>query len=116
MWTEQIKGITVRPLRADADQHVLVALIGGVEVGVARLVRNGAEAELTVVVADGWQRRGVGIVLADRLAADARAAGLTVSQTVARRGARPLELVVDTVQRWQRTKPSQVPKTLAGES
>ena len=62
--------------RVDADHHVLVALVDGVEVGIARLVRTGAEAEVAVTVADEWQQRGVGAVLADRLAADARAAGV----------------------------------------
>jgi GNAT superfamily N-acetyltransferase len=79
VWTEQIKGITVRPLRIDAGQHVLVALVGGVEVGVAHLERDGARAEITVAVADGWRHRGIGTVLADRLAADARAAGIAVA-------------------------------------
>ena len=35
-----------------------------------------AEAEVAFAVADDWQRRGVGTVLAERLAADARAAGI----------------------------------------
>jgi GNAT superfamily N-acetyltransferase len=62
--------------RVDGDHHVLVAVIDNVPVGIARLVRDGAEAEVAVTVADEWQQRGVGSVLADRLAADARAAGI----------------------------------------
>jgi GNAT superfamily N-acetyltransferase len=60
----------------DDRRHVLVALVDGVPVGIARLVRDGSEAEVAVAVGDRWQRRGVGSVLADRLAADARAAGI----------------------------------------
>ena len=62
--------------RVDGDHHVLVALVAGEPVGIARLVRDGTEAEVAIAVADEWQRRGVGTFLADRLAADARAAGI----------------------------------------
>ena len=62
--------------RVDADHHVLVALIGKSPIGIARLVRNGADADVAFAVADEWQHRGVGKALADRLAADARAAGI----------------------------------------
>ena len=55
---------------------MLVAWLNGEPVGIARLVRDGAEAEVAVAVGDDWQHRGVGGVLADRLAADARAAGI----------------------------------------
>ena len=55
---------------------MLVAVVDGEPVGIARLVRDGAEAEVAIAVADEWQRRGVGTFLADRLAADARAAGI----------------------------------------
>jgi GNAT superfamily N-acetyltransferase len=60
----------------DERHHVLVAWAEGEPVGIARLVREGAEAEVAVAVGDDWQHRGVGSVLADRLAADARAAGI----------------------------------------
>ena len=60
----------------DERHHVLVALVGGQPVGIARLVRDGAEAEVAVAVGDEWQHRGIGSVLADRLASDARAAGI----------------------------------------
>jgi GNAT superfamily N-acetyltransferase len=60
----------------DERHHVLVAWADGEPVGIARLVRDGAEAEVAVAVGDDWQRRGVGTVLADRLSADARAAGI----------------------------------------
>ncbi len=62
--------------RVDGDHHVLVAVVAGEPVGIARLVRDGAEAEVAIAVADEWQHRGVGTFLADRLAADARAAGI----------------------------------------
>lgn len=62
--------------RVDADHHVLVAWHGGTPVGIARLARDGECAEVAFAVADAWQGRGVGSVLAERLAADARAAGI----------------------------------------
>lgn len=60
----------------DADHHVLVALVNGRPIGIARLVRDGADADVAFAVVDEWQHRGVGTILADRLAADARAAGI----------------------------------------
>jgi GNAT superfamily N-acetyltransferase len=51
----------------------------GALVGVARYVRAPAEparADVSCMVLDPWQHRGVGSVLADRLAARARAAGI----------------------------------------
>lgn len=51
----------------------------GTIVGVARYVCDPdaqADAHVTYVVADGWQHRGVGTALIDRLAAHARAAGV----------------------------------------
>jgi RimJ/RimL family protein N-acetyltransferase len=62
--------------RVDGDHHVLVAYDGREPVGIARLVRDGREAEVAFAVADDWQGKGVGTLLADRLAADARAAGI----------------------------------------
>lgn len=62
--------------RVDGEHHVLVAVVDGEPVGIGRLVRDGAEAEVAIAVADEWQHRGVGTFLADRLAADARAAGI----------------------------------------
>jgi ribosomal protein S18 acetylase RimI-like enzyme len=62
--------------RVDGTHHVLVAWSGGEPVGVGRLVRAGSCAEVAFAVADAWQSRGVGRLLADRLAADARAAGI----------------------------------------
>jgi GNAT superfamily N-acetyltransferase len=62
--------------RVDGDHHVLVAWLAGLPVGIARLVRDGSAADVAVAVADEWQRRGVGTVLMERLAADARAAGI----------------------------------------
>jgi len=62
--------------RVDATHHVLVAYIGHEPVGIARLVRDGNVAEVAYAVIDEWQGKGVGTVLVDRLAADARAAGI----------------------------------------
>jgi ribosomal protein S18 acetylase RimI-like enzyme len=65
--------------RVDRDHHVLVGYVDGdaEPAGIARLVRSGASAEIAFAVADAHQGRGVGSVLADELAADARAAGIT---------------------------------------
>ena len=62
--------------RVDATHHVLVAYIDREPVGIARLVRDGDVAEVAYAVVDEWQGRGVGTVLVDRLAEDARAAGI----------------------------------------
>jgi len=65
--------------RVDGHHHVLVGYVDGDSdpVGIARLVRNGASAEIAFAVADAYQSRGVGSILASELAADARAAGIT---------------------------------------
>ena len=69
--------------RVDGDHHVLVAWFEGEPVGIARLVRDGATAEVAFAVVDDLQGNGVGAVLTDRLAADARAAGIeTLHATV----------------------------------
>jgi acetyltransferase len=62
--------------RVDANHHVLVALVECEPIGIARLVRDGATAEVAVEVADEWQGRRVGTILMSRLADDARAAGI----------------------------------------
>ena len=62
--------------RVDANHHVLIAYVAGEPVGVARLVREGRVAEVAFAVVDDWQHRGIGTLLVDRLAADARAAGI----------------------------------------
>jgi GNAT superfamily N-acetyltransferase len=62
--------------RVDANHHALVAIVDDVPIGIARLVRDGADADVAFAVVDEWQHRGVGTILADRLAADARAAGI----------------------------------------
>ena len=61
------------------DRHVLVGYVDGDSepVGIARLVREGASAEIAFAVADEHQSNGVGSTLASELAADARAAGIT---------------------------------------
>ena len=65
--------------RVDVDHHVLVAFIDGdaQPVGMARLVQNDGTAEIAFEVADAFQGRGVGSILARELASDARAAGIT---------------------------------------
>jgi acetyltransferase len=62
--------------RVDADHHVLVAVVRGEPIGIARLVRDGESAEVAIEVADDWQGRRVGTLLMSRLAEDARAAGI----------------------------------------
>ncbi len=62
--------------RVDSKHHVLVALVDREPIGIARLVRDGAAAEVAVEVADEWQGRRVGTILMSRLAGDARAAGI----------------------------------------
>jgi len=62
--------------RVDESHHVLVAYVDREPVGIARLVRDGKVAEVAFAVADDWQHRGIGTVLVERLAADARAAGI----------------------------------------
>ena len=68
----------VRLARVDARHHVLVGYVSGdgEPVGMARLVRDGSTAEIAFEVADEYQGRGIGSVLARELAADARAAGV----------------------------------------
>jgi ribosomal protein S18 acetylase RimI-like enzyme len=65
--------------RVDGDHHVLVAFVDGdpTPAGMARLVRSGRSAEIAFEVADAHQGRGIGSLLAQELAADARAAGIT---------------------------------------
>jgi GNAT superfamily N-acetyltransferase len=62
--------------RVDGNHHVLVAWLAGEPVGIARLVRDGAAADVAFAVVDELQGNGVGTVLSQRLAEDARAAGI----------------------------------------
>jgi RimJ/RimL family protein N-acetyltransferase len=62
--------------RVDGTHHVLVAVVDGRPVGIARLVRDGDTAEVAFAVGDEWQGRGVGTILVERLRHDARAAGI----------------------------------------
>lgn len=57
---------------------MLVARAGGHPIGLAHLVREPetTAAEVAVAVADPWQRLGVGIALARRLACEAAATGI----------------------------------------
>jgi RimJ/RimL family protein N-acetyltransferase len=82
--------------RVDADHHVLVGYVDGdpEPVGIARLVRTGARAEIAFAVADAHQGRRVGTLLAEELAADARAAGIVeLSATVCGDNPRVLALI-----------------------
>jgi GNAT superfamily N-acetyltransferase len=65
--------------RVDGAHHVLVAYVEGDDApaGIARLVRDGRTAEIAFEVADVHHGRGVGSLLAEQLACDARAAGIT---------------------------------------
>jgi GNAT superfamily N-acetyltransferase len=64
------------------SRETLVALVArtGEAIGIARYVRRRDEpdlADLGCTVADTWQRRGVASALIERLASQARAAGIT---------------------------------------
>jgi GNAT superfamily N-acetyltransferase len=65
--------------RVDDRHHVLVGYADGdpAPAAIARIVRDGSYAEVAFAVADEHQGRGFGSILADELAADARAAGIT---------------------------------------
>jgi ribosomal protein S18 acetylase RimI-like enzyme len=64
--------------RVDGTHHVLVAHVAGDPrpAGLARLVRDGASAEVACAVADECQGRGIGRVLLEELTVLARAAGI----------------------------------------
>lgn len=55
----------------------LLALCGTEVIGMAQLIRTNdpAEAEISLLVEDGWQRQGVGTAMIDRLGGIARAEG-----------------------------------------
>ena len=65
--------------RVDADHHVLVGFLDGDSqpAGIARIAREGTFAEIAFEVADVYQGRGLGSILASEVAADVRAAGIT---------------------------------------
>lgn len=63
----------------DSNHHALVAYVDGdpEPVAIARLVRDGASAEIAFAVADEYQQRGIGAALTAELIGDARAAGIS---------------------------------------
>jgi hypothetical protein len=80
MHSRYVDGVIVRPLRnVDRDRHTLAAYLDGeaASVGVGRLTRIGASAEIAVEVA-GRDSERVSKILSLELAAAARAAGLTL--------------------------------------
>ena len=83
--------------RVDDRHLVLVALIDGEPVGISRLVRDEddpALGEIAFSVGDDWHGRGVGSVLVDRLACEARAAGIErLSATISTDNAASLKLI-----------------------
>ena len=80
--------------RVDGDHHVLVAWLAGEPVGIARLVRDGSVADVAFAVVDDLLGNGVGTVLSERLAEDARAAGIeTLRATLSAENGASLELL-----------------------
>jgi ribosomal protein S18 acetylase RimI-like enzyme len=69
----------------DCSHHALVAYVEGdpQPVAIARLVRDGETAEIAFAVADDYQHRGIGSLLAAELIADARASGIRVITALA---------------------------------
>jgi GNAT superfamily N-acetyltransferase len=85
---------------------VLVAYADGEPrpAGLARLVRDGDAAEVAFEVVDAQHGRGVGAALAEALAADARAAGITEFRaTVAGDNGRAMSLLARTSRRLRAT-------------
>jgi ribosomal protein S18 acetylase RimI-like enzyme len=71
----------------DATHYALVAHLEDdpQPIAIARLVRDGDEAEIAFAVADEYQSRGIGSALTAQLLADARASGITkITALVAR--------------------------------
>jgi ribosomal protein S18 acetylase RimI-like enzyme len=92
--------------RVDAGHHVLVAYADGEPrpAGLARLVRDGDAAEVAFEVVDAQHGRGIGAALAEALAADARAAGITEFRaTVAGDNGRAMSLLARTSRRLRAT-------------
>jgi GNAT superfamily N-acetyltransferase len=92
--------------RVDAEHHVLVAYAGGDPrpAGLARLVRDGATAEVAFEVADEQHGLGIGTALAQTLAADARAAGIAeLHATVACDNERAMSLLARVSSRLHAT-------------
>ena len=71
---EELRGLAA----VDVTHHALVAYVDGdpLPVGIARLVRTGASAEIAFEVADAYHGRGIGSALTQELVSDACAAGV----------------------------------------
>lgn len=69
---EMLRAIAER----DAAQHFVVAELDGELVALGQLACASTQREVALVVADDWQRRGLGARLLDRLLDDARRLGL----------------------------------------
>jgi ribosomal protein S18 acetylase RimI-like enzyme len=94
--------------RVDRDHHVLVAYVDGdaEPAGIAQLVRDGSCGEIACAVADEHQDRGIGSLLVETLAADARAARITELRATVRgdnpRAVSLLKRVADSLRvRWR---------------
>ncbi len=94
--------------RVDGEHHVLVGYVAGdpQPAGMVRLVRDETGAEVACEVADAYQGRGIGSILAREMAADARAAGITeLRATVSGHNPRAVSLLVRCARsldvRWQ---------------
>jgi GNAT superfamily N-acetyltransferase len=96
----------VQLARVDATHHVLVAYADGDRrpAGIARLVRDGATAEVAFEVVDEHHGRGIGSALASALASDARAAGIAeLHATVAGDNAPAVSLLARVSRRLRAT-------------
>jgi RimJ/RimL family protein N-acetyltransferase len=82
---------------AHAPDAVLLAVVGPFVVGVGELVvqpRDPRRGELALLVRDGYQRRGIGFALAERLVRHACHHGLAVLEAEALSGSRAIRALV----------------------
>ena len=83
-WLDRFRGSAVAGVDRVAADAIAAFAPDGVTVGIARCVPVGksASAEVTVAVAEAWQRRGVATALLERVAARARS--VDIKQLTAR--------------------------------